>query len=69
MAKVEGPVGVPLKETNTYNQGKGGDATTPKKFGPAVGHVSGGPSKGGGINRAAKQAPEQGSPYSGTSHA
>ncbi len=51
MSKIDGNVGVPLKETNNYVQGKSG-AETPKKMGPAVGKTSGNPAKGGGINRA-----------------
>ena len=54
MSKIEGPIGVPLKETDNHTQGKGSDAATPTKSGPAVGHVSGNPTKSGGISRAAQ---------------
>lgn len=51
MSKVEGPVGVPFVEENNFNQGRSADATTPKRMGPAVGHVMGNVTEGGGINR------------------
>lgn len=54
MAKIEGPVGVPFKESDNYTMGKGADATTPKRMGPAVGHVYGNDTAAGGVNRAAK---------------
>lgn len=53
MAKIDGNVAVPLKEETNYNQGKDGSAT-PTTMGPAVGHVSGNPTSGGGINRSTK---------------
>ena len=51
MSKVDGPVGVPFTESNNFKQGRGRDATTPKTMGPAVGHVSGNQTEGGGVNR------------------
>lgn len=54
MSKVDGPVGVPFTEDNNFKQGRGADATTPKRDGPAVGNVQGNATQGGGINRSLK---------------
>jgi hypothetical protein len=53
MSKIEGPIGVPFKESDNYVQGKTG-AQTPQKMGPAVGKVSGNPVSSGGVNRGTK---------------
>ncbi len=51
MAKVDsGNIAVPYTEENNYTQGKEG-CGTPITAGPARGHVSGNPTKDGGINR------------------
>ena len=42
------------KETNNQDQGKGADAATRKKMGPAASHEAGNPTSGGGINRPTK---------------
>lgn len=66
MSKIEGPIGVPLREENNFKQGRGADATTPKQMGPAVGRVSGNATKGGGINRSTSGlGAGSGSPRSG----
>jgi hypothetical protein len=60
MSKIDNVVGSTAgKETNNYTQGRGADATTPKRMGPAVGNTSGNPPKGGGINRATVASPHQ----------
>lgn len=49
-------VKVPVKEENTYTQGKGQDTAAEVKVGPAYGGGVGdkNPTKGGGINRSLK---------------
>lgn len=42
------------KEQNNQDQGKGPDAKTRVKMGPAAGHQAGNPTSGGGINRPTK---------------
>ena len=42
------------KEQNNQDQGKGSDAATRKKMGPAASHQAGNPTNGGGINRPTK---------------
>lgn len=51
MAKVSSPVvAVPYTEESNYEQGRT-ECGTPITAGPARGHVSGNPTKSGGINR------------------
>lgn len=49
-------VSVPVKEENTYKDGKGMDAAADVKVGPAYsgGSLKDNPQKGGGINRSLK---------------
>lgn len=42
------------KESNNQDQGKGADAKTKVKMGPAASHTGGNPTTSGGINRPAK---------------
>lgn len=42
------------KEMNNQDQGKGSDAKTRVKMGPAASHEAGNPTTSGGINRPAK---------------
>lgn len=42
------------KESNNQDSGKGTDAGTRKKMGPAASHKAGNPTSSGGINRPAK---------------
>lgn len=53
MSKIDDVVQRPYTEEDNYTQGKGADATTPKKMGPAVGHARAmqNPTRSGGVNR------------------
>lgn len=54
MPKPDSTHDIVYDETNNQNQGKGADAGTRKKMGPAASHQAGNPTTGGGINRPTK---------------